>query len=377
MSLKILFINSPKYDYLTATVIEGFLDIRDELDLDFFCTKQGNYAKDGVVLEKKHALEFGSGANIIFVGTNMSVDLALFRELRERNKKALFVCIDGADAGELTYNPFLFDLYFKREYYQKERLYPNIYNSMLLAKKPHLSLWKPHLKAHPLFPFPHIHSSLNKSNIRTLAKNLFYHFSPAKVFPLPFGIEKRVFTKDLEAKREMRFVAVITPQLESRQWLLEYLKELQLPHSFIGQIPPTKQEVMEANRYCLSGPEVSHLGGGGVCHNVRYYDLLRNSFSALSIPGAGFDTFRFWEILGSGCLLISKRVPIRMPFPLQEGIHYLAFDTKDELNNILANLYKNREALESIRRQGYEFARSYHTTRARAFYMLNVLSLFL
>ncbi len=42
--MRILYLNSPVYDFLTATLIEGLLQLREEYDLQLVATERANYA---------------------------------------------------------------------------------------------------------------------------------------------------------------------------------------------------------------------------------------------------------------------------------------------------------------------------------------------
>jgi hypothetical protein len=109
-------------------------------------------------------------------------------------------------------------------------------------------------------------------------------------------------------------------------------------------------------------------------HNPRYYDQVRRSRRCVSIPGGGFDTLRFWEILGIGSLLVSKRIALEMPAPLVENEHYLAFDSLAEFKEVIARSYRRPDEADEVRARGHAFALQFHTTRARAGYVLATLA---
>ena len=71
---------------------------------------------------------------------------------------------------------------------------------------------------------------------------------------------------------------------------------------------------------------------------------------------------------------MSKRVGIEMPAPLVEGAHYLAFDTADELRDVLNDSFRDRERADAIRAAGHTFAVQWHTTKARAIYVMRTLA---
>ena len=101
-------------------------------------------------------------------------------------------------------------------------------------------------------------------------------------------------------------------------------------------------------------------------HNSAYLAWLRAHRASVSFPGAGFDTARFWEILASGALLISKRIQLQFPQPLREGIHYLGFDSLDELDQSVEFALSDSVEVDTIRRAGYDFALAAYSSDAAA-----------
>lgn len=109
----------------------------------------------------------------------------------------------------------------------------------------------------------------------------------------------------------------------------------------------------------------------------KYLATLANSISSLSLPGEGWDTFRFWEILACGSCLISPRVVLSnlsIDPPPVDGIHYVGFDTDDELIDLLINFRRDRDKAVAIAINGQRWALRYHTGQNRAASILNVIS---
>ena len=64
----------------------------------------------------------------------------------------------------------------------------------------------------------------------------------------------------------------------------------------------------------------------------RYYKTLQQCRVVLSLPGAGFDTFRFWEHAACNALHVAPRVPLFIPNPFQEGEEICHYNgTADDL----------------------------------------------
>jgi len=194
-----------------------------------------------------------------------------------------------------------------------------------------------------------------------------------RVHPFPMGLERR-FQGQLKRTPQFELSCVMTPHLPDRAGLIQILKEKNYPRMFIGIIAPEKEDIRWMVEKGACHPDGADFGGVGFAQNRKYYEQLSNSRACISVPGGGFDTLRFWEILGMGSLLISKRVSLQMPHPLVEGEHYIAFDTADELNRIIEWLYRCPEEADRIRARGYTYARTHHTSLARARYFLEVIS---
>lgn len=364
---KILYVNSPKYDLITALHIEGLQSI-DNIELR--CTTLGNYARPDQVLPKWDAIDYGNHeANVVVLGSRPFVDSDVFWSIKGKNN--IRVRMEGGDESALGIrlnDLFAYDFIFKRELYIRNRALKHLWGSLY----PHnAGLWG-ELRAHPLVPFPFFHSMGNHNTWLHIGHNVVMQLIKNRVYPFPMGLEKR-FQSEFNYNPEFELSCMVTPHLDDRAELIELLNAMNYPRMFIGTIPPSDADVqwMVDNGVCH--PDAAKLGGAGFMQNRSYYEQIRNSRACISLPGGGFDTLRFWEILGQGSLLISKRVAIELPYPLQECEHYMAFDTKEELESVLEWLYKKPEEADRIRRQGYDYAMKYHTSQARAEYFVNII----
>lgn len=97
-----------------------------------------------------------------------------------------------------------------------------------------------------------------------------------------------------------------------------------------------------------------------------YVKVMQASRVGLNIFGAGFDTVRFWELPAHGCLLLSERLPIRIPYGFRDGETALFFDDTRELEEKLAYCIAHRDSAAVIARAGHEHFMRYHTGSARA-----------
>jgi hypothetical protein len=109
--VKILYLNSPIYDYLTATLIEGLT----ELGHDVVCTETSNY---GVGVTEAEFMAKADSADLIVVGSNVGIR----EHLLQRISNPRIVLVDGSDFAAYDINSATrYKAVFKRELCIKER----------------------------------------------------------------------------------------------------------------------------------------------------------------------------------------------------------------------------------------------------------------
>lgn len=392
--LKILYVNSPKYDLITALHIEGLLKCED-VDVRF--TSLGNYAPQQHVLDYDDAVLYGENeADVLVMGSryvrdltlkqaqniirNRQADTLMFMQARDvelfwkiRANNLFRVMMDGGDCAALGTNIseyYSYDLIFKRELYFSSFSLSALKYSLLGGQA---GLWNV-LKSHQFLPYPYYHSMGNAApffiQFRNIFRNIAWNFQRNKVKPFPLGLENRMQGKFNEAP-EYELCCIMRPHIEERKNLLDLLYKKKYPKMFLDPIYSNNEDVKWMVDRGAAHPVATKIGGIGFANNTRYFNQLNNSRISISIPGGGFDTLRFWEILGQGSLLISKRITIQMPNSFHEGIHYLAFDTLSELDDVLEWTYNHSNEVDRIRKAGHEYALNYHSSEARARYFID------
>ena len=363
-TLRVLYVTTIRYDYTTATLVEGLNAIPG---VELRTTTQANYARPAQVLNSQDAIAYGRQADLLILGYNRGVDTNLYWSIE--NEGAVRVFVDGGDNSELAVSlAHLRRLHvvFKREYYLKDSSAKNLLAVLL---KDRVELWEK-IRRHPLVPFPSFVSFRNRTAWRDVLRNVAALPLQHKFMPFPFGIEER-FRGGVNPRPSWELSCLLTPNNPERRAFVDRLRELGLPNAFIGEIPgqpdDTERLVAIGAVNDRSRREVE-LG-----HNRRYYDQVDSSRRCISIPGGGFDTLRFWEILARGSLLVSKRIAIEMPAPLQEGVHYIAFDSFAEFKARIMESYRRPDEADEIRARGHTSALQFHSTRARAVYVLTTL----
>jgi hypothetical protein len=102
-----------------------------------------------------------------------------------------------------------------------------------------------------------------------------------------------------------------------------------------------------------------------------YYLNLQKCRVVLSLPGAGYDTFRFWENAACNAVHVSAKMPLFIPNDFIEESHILRFVQIDELRQIIDRvLEKKTKADEIIKNARYRLVQ-FHLTTKRAEYFLD------
>jgi hypothetical protein len=70
----------------------------------------------------------------------------------------------------------------------------------------------------------------------------------------------------------------------------------------------------------------------------EYNSILSRSMIGLSVRGAGWDTYRYWETAYFGCALLSQRLGIVIPGNFVDGVEAVFFDGMDDFRKKLGAL---------------------------------------
>lgn len=106
---------------------------------------------------------------------------------------------------------------------------------------------------------------------------------------------------------------------------------------------------------------------------AAYYGGLQHCKIVLSLPGAGYDTFRFWENAACNAVHLAQRLPLFIPDDFLEANHIFRFSDIGELISQVDKILQKPASHAEIIAQGrYHLAR-YHVTTARARYFIDRL----
>lgn len=102
-----------------------------------------------------------------------------------------------------------------------------------------------------------------------------------------------------------------------------------------------------------------------------YYRKLQQCKVVLSLAGAGYDTFRFWENAACDALHAAARMPILIPDDFRDGRSMVRFDSTDDLCRKIDVMLSNEEKAKDMICLGRHELINKHLTSHRAAYLLN------
>ncbi len=317
-----------KEDYLTNTVIDGLFALQGE-DPSLTVAYSSNYSTYLPIkswhLDMQKFVEYAESADlIIFCWGKGNTDFENAQKIGRWNK-TLF--IDGSELG------------------RNKRLDENIKQAVIDGTYEG-------------------QGAINKEILNKVAL-YFRREKPYRegIIPLPFGIERR-YTKHYlpDKKRDVDFVCIFG-QLEYpplRGEVMEYLRRSDLR---VITKPTNRGRFLTALGFGLKD--------GG---RDRFYNLLSRTKVGISVSGGGYDTARFWEILASGCILLTESIDIYEP-----GSNELAYKRIWQFKDMtefklqiakLASYIQNEYNQDEIDSE-YKKILAEHSTKARVIAIIN------
>ncbi len=255
-----------KSDYLANTILDGLIILENESYLDFRVTDNyptpfniGKY-----ILGNNEFIEYAKDSDIIILAwgkNSTNFDLA---EKINRWDKTIF--IDGSETGK------------------NNRFDQVIQNKIIEGKYDGIG-------------------AINKDMLDK-CKSYFRREKPYinGIKPLPFGIESRYtkfFNKNI--KKDIDFTCIFGqedyPKMrkEARIMLEKFCKK----NGFTCMTKRTNG---------FNFDDSTKIAG-----RDEFYNILARTKIGISIGGGGFDTARFWEVLGNNCILLTEKIDIKAP----------------------------------------------------------------
>ncbi len=194
-------------------------------------------------------------------------------------------------------------------------------------------------------------------------------WSPVPGWPTSLGYTHR-FSKDLLPGGAEAGLFPLTYAAPSRAMLPEET-ERDIPVSFVVRnTHPLRVEcaraLQEAGFLVLVDADVPR---------EQFCWILNRSKIAVSVPGAAWDTLRYWEIPYHGALLLSQRLPILIPDNFVDGESAVFFDDCADMMRKIRWLLADEDRLASIAAAGKRLSWEKHTAAARARYLLDKMGL--
>jgi hypothetical protein len=254
--MKIAVINSSISDGLARTIFDGLLELqKKQKDLQFFLSSRFDYIlplKENI-LPKEDFINFAHDADLIFlIWGKGGVDYNLAEKIGKWEKT---IFIDGSEVGKDRRYDFSIQQDILNGQYIKNGA---IDQKMLKLCALYFRREKPYVNG---------------------------------IIPLPFGIESFYLSQyDKNIKKSIDFHCVFGQD--------EYPK-----------IRKYATKILE--KYCQENGFSCYISK--VKSREEFYRQLAKSKVGVSIGGGGFDSMRFWEILGNNCLLLTEKIDIFHP----------------------------------------------------------------
>lgn len=124
-------------------------------------------------------------------------------------------------------------------------------------------------------------------------------------------------------------------------------------------------------RHWAGGPKIEV----GKFDNDKYKQFTASAKICVNAHGGGQDCMRFWEIMAGGAACFTQKFDIIMPNPYTDGWNMIEFTTAKEFKEKAEQFLKYPEMLERIAIAGHNHTKRYHTTKARAEYILDKMGL--
>jgi hypothetical protein len=105
-----------------------------------------------------------------------------------------------------------------------------------------------------------------------------------------------------------------------------------------------------------------------------YYMSIQKCRIVLTLRGAGFDTFRFWENAACNAVHLSQKMRLFIPNDFEEGQSILRFLDIDNLRRLIDLVLENKINSQQIAENGRNHLINFHLTTKRAVYLLDKLS---
>ena len=359
--MKILYLTYPRHDYLADQIYTGLCKLLGWENIRDFPWKphyhDPAYKVPSLPQNPGRAYEL----NEIITGLERKeYDLLVLSTLRKETVQALEsvwekvdlpsrVLIDGDDPPNIRedlFDRFRLSLYFKREY------------QLSWVNGPSMRSWA--------------------ARWHTFGRNRELY---QRTFPLPFSINLETVPHlgGMQKDLDLSFVGLISnrkrikavnflktvPDVRFEGWVYAEPTDRKSKLA-LGSLSILKEKIKGDQR-------ISETERGVKLSYNEYFSLLGRSKFALSVPGSGFDTLRYWEIVAAKVLLISEKPFIFIPHNFEHQKHAL-FCRSDfrDVPDLIKVYGRDDAAREQIIEAAYEHLLCFHTCEKRAMQFLEI-----
>jgi hypothetical protein len=105
----------------------------------------------------------------------------------------------------------------------------------------------------------------------------------------------------------------------------------------------------------------------------EYYRAVQGCRTVLSLPGAGYDTFRYWENAACNALHLARATPLLIPEDFRDGREIVRFTEPDQLLRRIEDVEAGRLDWRACGEASRAWLRAHHTTERRAAQVLSAL----
>lgn len=243
-------------DSITDTVLDGLIEMAGHREVIFktstFLDSYVAGANDSI-LDRNDFIRFARDADLIFLFYGKKVtDIPLASEIGMWEKTLFF---DGSEVGKNERFNFTIQRDILALNYEK---YGGIKEEMLIKCPLYFRREKPYIKG---------------------------------IVPLPFGIDS-AYVKHFDPKKRKDIDFTCVFGQDEYPLMRRYCRELLV-------------------EYCKRNGFTSFTSK--TANSDEFHKILARSKVGISIGGGGYDTMRFWEILGNNCLLLTERIDIYQP----------------------------------------------------------------
>lgn len=102
-----------------------------------------------------------------------------------------------------------------------------------------------------------------------------------------------------------------------------------------------------------------------------YYRELQKCRIVLSLAGAGFDTFRFWENAACNAIHAAQQLPLRIPADFVSADAILRFSSLEQLQRLADRVLEDGHSSHEVIARGRMQLIQHHLTTSRALYFLD------